>query len=87
MREKFDPNKVKINQFVPENKYMIGFSVVPSQAIKCAKKMSFISTTDACHITYKDINGINMYTTCHDANYQVNPMISSYSLFEESKET
>lgn len=83
----FDPTKINFEQFVPDKKYLIGFSLVPSQAINCAEKMSFISTSDACHITYKDINGINMYTTCHDANYQVNPMIASYSLFEESTTT
>ena len=48
------------------------------------RRMSYISTSDACHITHKNIKGINLYTNYHDANYQINPMIASYSLFEES---
>ena len=87
MKVGFDETKVNLEQYVPDENYKTGFSLVPIQALECSSKMSFISTTDACHITHANINGMNMYTTCHDANYQINPMIGSYSLFEESEIT
>ena len=86
-RTEFKLDERKVNKFVPDKEYMTGFTLVPSHAINCADRMSFISTSDACHITHRNINGINLYTTCHDANYQINPMIASYSLFEESLKT
>ena len=84
-RKRFSLDERKLAQFVPNKDYMTGFSLVPGPALNCAARMSYISTSDACHITHGNINGINLYTTCHDANYQINPMIGSYSLFEESE--
>ena len=50
-KTEFDVAKINLEQFVPEKKYLVGFSVVPSQALACAESVSFVSTSDAGHIT------------------------------------
>ena len=86
-KKDFDSSRLNLDKYVSKKDYMTAFSIVPEQALKCASRMLKISTTDASHVTFSNINGINMYTTCHDANYHINPIVATYSLFEESEGT